>query len=744
MKDKNQNLFYQKPVGRQYIQTGILSTILILIISFMIWNTSELQKVLEKSTQQYVEDVSYQLANDISSRFGSLELALAQLADSIPRLSGDNSIHEFLERKARILDFDALMVIGKNGISNPDGFHLSSPLDLTGIQKSFQGETTVTYLEGQNLLFTAPIYENGRVEEVLAGVRNKYNVQALIQPKSFKEEGLTCIIDEKGEVVISPTDLKPFLQLDTLFKNGTDKQTSDFIRKMQKDIAYDKSGIFSFTAVDDTKLVMSYRSLGVNNWFLLTLVPSDLISRETSTYIFRTFAIVGGIFIIFALFLLTLIHSYKTNRKQLENIAFVDPMTGGVNHAAFQLEYQKLAQSMVPMTYTIVLLNVRGFKLINENFGIAMGNETLKYIYTIIQRHMHPDELFARGDADNFFLCLRENSQGKIQLRLDDILTDINSFSHYADIQYQLSMSQGACLIDDPRLDLTLIEDRARTACKLHRERSKCSFYSSELTQKMKNEQELNALFDASIKNHDFQVYLQPKVRLSDVTPGGAEALVRWIHPQRGVIFPSDFIPLFEKSGNICSLDLYVFEEVCLLLRKWMDTGKTLLPVSVNLSRTHFKNLNFLRSFSSLKEKYQIPDGVIELELTESVFFDEQQRILVQNSIREMHKHGFLCSLDDFGVGFSSLALLKEFDVDTIKLDRQFFMDISNPRAQNVIASFIALADKLGVGTVAEGIETQEQLDYLSEAGCNMVQGYIFSKPLPIPEFESWEKTFLC
>ena len=160
----------------------------------------------------------------------------------------------------------------------------------------------------------------------------------------------------------------------------------------------------------------------------------------------------------------------------------------------------------------------------------------------------------------------------------------------------------------------------------------------------------------------------------------------------------------------------------------------------MNLSRAHFKNFNFLRAYADVKEKYGIPDGWLELEVTESVFFDEQQREVLRSSVDQMHAYGLLCSLDDFGVGYSSLGLLKETDVDTIKLDRQFFVDIENPKAQNVIESFIQLAEKLKIHIVAEGIETEKQLDFLRRVRCEMVQGYVFSKPLAPEEFDEWRR----
>ena len=217
---------------------------------------------------------------------------------------------------------------------------------------------------------------------------------------------------------------------------------------------------------------------------------------------------------------------------------------------------------------------------------------------------------------------------------------------------------------------------------------------------------------------------------------------MRWEHPERGIIYPSDFIPLFEANGKICQLDLYMFEEICKLLHRWEKEGKMLFPISVNLSRMHIRNSNFLKTFTEIKEKYQIADGMIEFELTESVFFDDQQIKLVKNIIQDMHKQGFRCSLDDFGSGFSSLSLLKEFDIDTVKLDRQFFVDDADEKSWKIVSSFISLAHELGISVVAEGIETEAQLSYLLQKNCDIVQGYLYSKPLPVSGFESWADSF--
>jgi EAL domain-containing protein (putative c-di-GMP-specific phosphodiesterase class I)/GGDEF domain-containing protein len=723
-------------IGEHKLWLGCLAAILVILILTLAWNTSGLNALLARYTAQYVSDVTYQLTSDIASRFGALERSLKHLADSLPSLSTPSSTERFLAEKAQASGFETLLVLDPSGRVMPQDFDLSTLQNLFGIQASFQGESAVLYMDGQDLLFSVPIYQSDKVSGVLVGIRKKENIQSLIQPKSFDGQGLSCIIDHQGSVVISPTDLKPFLHLDSVFSSGEDAQITQAIEQMRTDMLQQRSGMLSFTAADGSALLMSYRPLLVNDWFLLTLVPSDLISGEADAYMWRTFIIVGSIIVVFLLFLMLVFRFYRQNRAQLIQFAFFDPLTGGMNNPAFLLSCQNLVSAAPPNTYTVVFLNLKGFKLINETFGPDVGTFVLKYCYRIFSRHVEEGELLSRSHADQFFLCLKESAPEKIQARLDAISEDIRVSSPNTDIEHYIVLAQGAYQIDQPDLDLTIVQDRARTACYRQTNPAKCMFYTAELTQQMQREQSFNILFENSLQDRHFQVYLQPKVRLVDGRTCGAEALVRWFHPDEGLISPAEFIPALEASGKICRLDCYVFESICALLRRWIDAGSSPLPISVNLSRVHFLHPGFLQEFSQLKKQYAIPDGLIEFELTESIFFGDQQIDLVKHSISEMHQCGFLCSLDDFGVGFSSLALLKEFQVDSIKLDRRFFEGLSTPKAQNVVASFIALAGKLGISVVAEGIETEEQLGFLKQMNCDMVQGYIYSKPLPIPEFE--------
>lgn len=240
------------------------------------------------------------------------------------------------------------------------------------------------------------------------------------------------------------------------------------------------------------------------------------------------------------------------------------------------------------------------------------------------------------------------------------------------------------------------------------------------------------------MKNHDFLVYYQPKVSMSTGKIKGAEALVRWNHPEKGLISPALFIPVLEDSGNISKLDKYVYEDVCIWLANRQKSNKPMFPISINLSRNHFWKDNFLKEYVDIADKYGVNHDYIEFEITETAFMGEEKHKKIKDGIRQMHENGFRCSVDDFGVGYSSLSLVHEMDVDILKFDRSFFLDLEDEKSQKLVRSLINMANELQLGIIIEGIETQDQIDFLKHEKCDVIQGYFYSKPLPEKEFDKW------
>lgn len=288
-------------------------------------------------------------------------------------------------------------------------------------------------------------------------------------------------------------------------------------------------------------------------------------------------------------------------------------------------------------------------------------------------------------------------------------------------------------------MDHRTIMNYARFSCSNYKKTREFKNYSK-IVEELSRENRLNYMFENSLKNGEFKVYLQPKMNIKNNRCQGAEALVRWIHPEEGMISPGEFIGLFEENDKIIELDFYVFEEVCKIIKSWIDNDKNVVPISVNLSRKHLKNTVFIDKFVDIKNKYSVPDGLIEFEILESVALDDEKINILISILDKIHQNGFLCSLDDFGSGYSLLSVLSELRVDTIKLDRKFFRDFEDERSKNVIESFINVCERINTKVVAEGIESKEQLDYLRKVNCELVQGFIFSKPMDV---ESFEKSFL-
>ena len=417
----------------------------------------------------------------------------------------------------------------------------------------------------------------------------------------------------------------------------------------------------------------------------------------------------------------------KQTNQRLEQLAFVDPVTSGRNRTSFEIDAGGAVRAALPGTYVLVWLDIQKFKLVNDLFGVEMGDRVLRHCYETVEAHLENGEYVARLAADGFNLLLRAAE-------------DANDFEPFRERNYLLSFSAGIYPIDDPVLSLVKIQDRANIARKKSGGSEEhclctCLFYSEQDRLRSLREKEMENRMHDALERGEFVVYLQPKQSLKKNAIAGAEALVRWRAPE-GLIPPNDFIPLFEQNGFIVDLDLHVFEKVCAMLRKWLDNGVTPVPVSVNMSRAHLADPQFLERYENIRRAYDVPPELLEIELTESLVF-ENPHLLVQ-FIERIRAHGYHCSIDDFGSGYSSLNLLKDMNVNVLKLDRVFFasQEADNARERTVIVSVIDLAKKLSMGTVAEGVETPRQVEFLQQADCDMVQGYVFSRPVPLAEFE--------
>ncbi len=425
----------------------------------------------------------------------------------------------------------------------------------------------------------------------------------------------------------------------------------------------------------------------------------------------------------------------QDKNQEIAEILMVDPVTGGYTQMRLELELAQLLHDAVPFAF--VSMDIRRFKVINDLYGSDSGNEVLQGVYKVISKKLKAGESVSRIQSDIFNVVLLDTEEAEIERRIGEMWELLGSYQDDKQ-SYYLSMNCGVYVAQKGERDIIAIRDRANSARKVHKAQSEllsvCVFYREVERQRLLKEQAMENEMRSALEHEEFLVYFQPKVRLLDERIVGAEALVRWNSPKLGWLSPNAIIPLFEKNGFITMLDYYVFRQVCRQLRRWLDDGRSVVPVSVNLSRVHLAEDGFISKFKAIQKEYAIDDKYLEFELTEELAFEDLGRL--RSTIDSLHAAGYPCSMDDFGSGYSSLNVLKELPLDILKLDRVFFSGDEDERGSNVIRAVVRMAGELGMKVVAEGVEDKKTARFLRNLGCDMVQGYVYYKPMPAEEFE--------
>ena len=428
----------------------------------------------------------------------------------------------------------------------------------------------------------------------------------------------------------------------------------------------------------------------------------------------------------------------ESTQAQLVEFEFQEVLADSLNEKEFRIDAKKILEQNLEYNYAIIYFHVEKFKYINELFGYENGNKVLQGIDWVLNANIGSGELCAHRIADQFVLLLKYQTERELKNKLDKICTDLHQTIEFYGIHYELAFFMGVyeCKKGDD-LSVTAMIDRAIIAQKSMRGDSLTAyaFYDDSIRRIQVVEKNMEDRLFSALEQHDFLVYYQPKYDVKAATLAGCEALVRWKLGEDTLVPPNEFIPVFEKSGAIIYLDRYVFEQVCKNIRQWLDGGKHVAPVSVNLSRVHLRDLSFIEEYKAIADSFRVPYALLELELTESALSDDLEKMILM--VKKLHEIGFALSIDDFGSGYSSLNMLKDIPADVLKLDREFMTDsVKNSKGRKIIENIIRLSKDLGMTVLAEGVETNMQLAFLKEAHCDLAQGYYFAKPLPLKEYE--------
>lgn len=425
-----------------------------------------------------------------------------------------------------------------------------------------------------------------------------------------------------------------------------------------------------------------------------------------------------------------------------------DILTGLDRYEEFLKKLEREIQKMDGYRIAIIYTDIKYFKYINDTFGYQRGDMLLKEFTRQVTEENSHMLCAARVVSDNIVMAVKvENDISnesfrefihRLNLEMEDKFRENYSAA-------RLRFCTGISFIskDDRRLDPATAVSNANLARKAAKEMKDdcCVLFDSKMVEGIKKEVEITSSLPKAIAGGELKVYYQPKMKTDSIRIDGAEALVRWQKPDGRFIYPDEFIPMIEQSGQIVELDYFVYREVFKFIAGRMKENKPIVPISVNVSRAHLNKMDILSYVKSLFGEYRIRPDLIEFELTENIYIENTEKAL--QLIEGLHKMGTKVSMDDFGSGYSSLNLLSRLPIDIIKLDKVFLQDeeTDNNLKENdkiIISCIIDMARKLRITSLCEGVETSEQSDYLSEIGCELQQGYYFSRPIPENDFENF------
>ena len=409
-----------------------------------------------------------------------------------------------------------------------------------------------------------------------------------------------------------------------------------------------------------------------------------------------------------------------------------DTLTGLYSKKYFYTLAEKTLHKNPHKKYDIICCDIERFKLVNELFGFREGDALLKYVALMVRDKLRGTGICGRIGGD-IFAALVEHNEAYSEDDFAECVEYINRFNE----NLHSVIKFGIYPIEDSSLPVSIMCARACLALETIKGKYAPyhALYDDAIRQKLLDEQFILSNMKAALMNREFTVYFQPKYDLMNEKICSAEALVRWMHPEKGMIPPNRFIKIFEDNGFITELDLYVLEEACKWIRSWMDRGNPPIPVSVNMSRADIYNPNIDSILLALLDKYELNPNHIYIEITESAYTENSEQII--EGIKQLKDLGFTIEMDDFGSGYSSLNMLSELPIDVLKLDMRFVQDQEKFRDKRSVMSFvISLAKWMNLKVIAEGVETEEQVNLLKILGCHSVQGFFFSKPLPLSSFE--------
>ncbi len=720
----------------------ILGAITILVISIFVYNMfirKEINALTDQSINQLMTNnvETYQLKFESNINLLESTASLLPVWDYLRYIDYDSDEYDYISNA-----FDYTMVINPNGYAVGSDGNIGDAYDQDYFKLAMEGKTVISELINtdhnniKTIVISTPMIANGETRGVLAGL---IYVETLNNMFVNPIEGISAnlLVDAEGNIISNGVENSQFLPSENIFNVISENhliETSEF-DQLKIDIANGISGERKIDFNGEVNRII-YTPVGIENWAIVSIIPDSVIQSTTTNIIIVTAIL--SVFIVFVVCSLGYIINFSQRKhlKNIEELAYISPLTKINTLIKFKLDANRFVIKNAGKNFLLVKFDVENFRLVNESLGSATGDRILKCMAEATKNYLQESTIHAHIHSDEFLALIAHTNldmQEWHKSYVDEVYKMLGE-----KLNYNLRIICGYYYIKEADIyDISSCIEKVNIAHHTAKEeKNLLSGYSGEYLAHAIKIKEIENNMESALQNGEFKMVLQPELDLHKGKMIAAEALVRWFSPS-GMMAPNSFIPIFEQNGFILKLDIYIFEQACSYLKSWIDEGREPFVISVNFSRKHLYTVDFAKKLASLCKKYNILPKYLGIEVTETSMLSNEQALI--ELIHELHIEGFKIFMDDFGSGFSSLGLLKNTPVDVLKIDKSFFAETESPkRTFAVVNSVIRLSKDLEIKTVAEGIETLENLNMLKQMGCDIVQGYYYAKPMPVDEFKKF------
>lgn len=725
------------------IKKYIIISIVVIVSGYIVFNyidsiKSESDIVVAKSLSSQMNQ-----SNSFISKYldGKIEL-LNNIGKSL-KGKDFKSIEELKEYMSVLVDgneFQYVSVIDSEGnLYLPDNSKIDVR-DKPYYVGAFQGKIIISRAIDEmkfnydTIAITVPIYDGKKVMGAVFAIKDAEELQEELTANFNENLGFCYIIDNDGHVIFRAKNE----YTDNEFTNFyhymayNDVNLGNYVEEVRTNLAAHNSGVINVKNSDGSGY-LGYDSISKNSdWGIVSYSGNDKILEYGKSVSKKSLQMTTFIVAMILFVAVYIIKEEIDKKKECEKIYSIDPLTKINSIAGFTIEAKKLIEKYPNNTYAMAVFDIPKFKYINHIYGYSYGDMILKSMAKSLSKRFTKEETCARVSADNFIILAKYNDKF-----IEAFEKELSGILYFGRNSVLNNYKIGLYVIANKEEPINIMLDKVDCAWKYIKNNSSKSikFYNEVLMDNIVEEERLQSKMENSLRNDEFQVYLQPKINLETSKICGAEALARWISDDMGVISPDKFIPLFEKNGFVVKLDFFILEEMIKKMKELKNEGINNFTISVNQSRATICDPMYINKLIRLISKYQVTPSLIELEVTESIFTVDYEEVL---SVIAKAKHmGFKISMDDFGSGYSSLNLLKEMPINELKLDRMFLNETSTSiRSKLIITNIIAMAKALEIDVICEGVETLEQAEFLKEIKCDMAQGYYFGKPMAMAKFE--------